>query len=312
MASPTFSSNYNGDVLDYIITAAVTENEAVAKGSVYVIEDVPNKISIAKMTSSANPIIPREAMPTTKSATVTWSEATLTPAEMMIYIPDINPRIFEADWRPFQPTGALPNKVLDPQIQATFAKVVLKQAQNQIGRLFWQGDTSLATSNPLHFFDGYVTRAAASSTNIDATNAGVIAVGTVIAALTNVDAAIPDALYDDPDMVIHMNTGDFRLYQQAVINLTNKGQGPAEVVPPLFKGREIRHYSGFPANRILAAKATTGTDSNLYAATDRVNDVENFVIEKLRPEGEHYFLKALFKMDANFSYDAETVYYVGS
>jgi hypothetical protein len=312
MASPGFSSNYNGDVLDYIITAAVTENEAVSKGSVYVIEDVPNKISIAKMTSSANPIIPREAMPTTKSATVTWSEATLTPTEMMIYIPDINPRIFEAAWRPFQPTGALPNKVLDPQIQATFAEVVLKQAQNQIGRLFWQGDTTLATSSPLHFFDGYITRAIASATNIDAANAGVLSATTIIQALKNVDAAIPDALYDDPDMVIHMNTTNFRQYQDAIIALSNKGQGDAEVVPPIFKGRELRHYSGFPANYLLAAKATTGTDSNLYAATDRVNDVENFVVEKLRPEGELYFLKALFKMDANFSYDAETVYYIGS
>jgi hypothetical protein len=312
MASPAFSSNYNGDVLDFIITAAVTENEAVSKGSVYVIEDVPNKISIAKMVSSANPIIPREAMPTTKSATVTWSEATLTPVDMMIYVPDINPRIFEAAWREFQPTGALPNKVLDPQIQATFAEVVLKQAQNQVGRLFWQGDTSLAASSPLHFFDGYITRAIASATNIDATNAGVLSATTIIQALTNVDAAIPDALYDDPDMVIHMNTTNFRQYQDAIIALSNKGQGNAEVVPPVFKGRELRHYSGFPANYLLAAKATTGTDSNLYAATDRANDVENLIIEKLRPEGEHYFLKALFKMDANFSYDAETVYYIGS
>ncbi len=53
MASPNLISNYNGDVLDYIITEAVTGNEAVQKGSVYVIPDVPNKISIAKMVSSA-------------------------------------------------------------------------------------------------------------------------------------------------------------------------------------------------------------------------------------------------------------------
>ena len=312
MASPTFSSNYNGDVLDYIITEAVTGNEAVSKGSVYVIPDVPNKISIAKMVSSANPIIDREAMPTTKSATVTWSEATLTPVDMMIYIPDINPRIFEAAWRPFQPKGALPNKVLDPNIQKVFADVVLRQAQNQLGRLFWQGDTTLAASNPLHFFNGYVTRAAASSTNIDAANAGVIAVGTVIAAFASVDASIPDALYEDPDMIFHCSTATARLYQNAIIALTYKGQGNADQVPLIYKGREIRAYAGFPANKIIACKATTGTDSNLYAATDKINDVENFMIEKLRPEGEHYFLKALFKLDANFSIDSESVYYVGS
>lgn len=312
MASPALTSNYNGDVLDYIITEAVTGNQAVEKGSVYVIPDVPNKISIAKMVSSANPIIDREAMPTTKSATVTWSEATLTPVDMMIYIPDINPRIFEAAWRPFQPKGALPDKVLDPNIQKVFADVVLKQAQNQIGRLFWQGDTSLASSSPLHFFNGFVTRATASGTNIDATNAGILSASTIIAALESVNNSIPDALFEDPDMVFHMSTTSFRYYQQANRALTYKGAGPADKADSQYAGREIRHYDGFPANKILACKATTGTDSNLYAATDKIQDVENFVIKKLRPEGEHYFLKALFKMDANFSIDSECVYYVGS
>lgn len=312
MANPTLTSNYNGDVLDYIITEAVTENEAVAKGSVYVIPDVPSKISIAKMVSSSNPIRRREAMPTTNSATVTWSEATLTPVEMQIYIPDINPRIFEAAWRPFQPKGSLPDKVLDPNIQKIFADIVLKQAQNQMGRLFWQGDTTLASSDPLSFFNGYMTRAAASSTNIDATPAGAITVSTVLAGFANTDAAIPDALYDDPDMVFHCSTTTFRLYQNAVIAQTYKGQGQADVVPAIYKGREIRYYSGFPNNKILACRATTGQDSNLYAATDKANDMENFKIERLRPEGELFFLLAKFKMDANFSIDSESVYYTGS
>lgn len=310
MASPTFSSNFNGDVLDYIIQESVTGLQAVEKGSVYAIENVMEKISIAKMVASSNPIGDREAMPTTSTGTVTWSEATLEPRDMMVYIPDINPRIFESAWRPFQPTGSLPDKVLDPQVQKVFADVVLKQVQNQLGRLIWQGDTT--TSGALKFFNGYVTRAAASSTNIDATNAGVLSSSTIIAALTNVDAVIPDALYEDPDFVFHMSTASFRMYQAAVLALTYKGQGPAEEVPAVFKGREIRHYSGFPANKILACKATTGTDSNLYLATDKVKDAENLVIAKLRPEGEHYFLKALFKMDANFSIDSESVYYVGS
>jgi hypothetical protein len=63
---------------------------------------------------------------------------------------------------------------------------------------------------------------------------------------------------------------------------------------------------------VLICKATTGTDSNLYAGVDGANDVENFKIERLRPEGELFFLKALFKMDVNFSIDSESVFYVGS
>jgi hypothetical protein len=310
-ASPVLTSNYAGDPLDYIIQETVIGNEVVDKGSVYVIEDVPFKLNIGKMVSTANPIIAREAMPSTKSATVTWTEAQLIPAEMMIYIPDINPRIFEAAWRPFQPKGALPNKVLDPNIQKVFCDVVIKQARKQVGKLLLQGDTTSATA-ALSFFNGFFTRAASSSTNIDVSNLGTISTANVQAILESCQQSVPDALFDDPDMVFHMNTGDFRKYQQSVRQLSYKGQGPAEDVPAEYGGREIRYYSQAPANKIIVCKATTSTDSNFYAAVDKQNDMENFIIEKLRPEGEHYFLKALFKMDANFSIDSESVYYAGS
>lgn len=312
MASPVFSSNYNGDVLDYIIQESVTGLQAVQKGSVYAIENVTEKLSIAKMVASSNPIGDREAMPTTKTGTVTWSEATIEPRDMMVYINDINPRLFENAWRQFQPKGALPDKVLDPQIQKVFADVVLNQVQNQLGRLIWQGDITAGASSALRFFDGYITRAAASGTNIDATNAGVLAVGTIIGALENCQDAVPDALFEDPDMVFHMSTTTYRLYQEALRALTYKGSEYASGSVGSFAGREIRHYSGFPTNKILVCKANTSTSSNLYLATDKVRDSENLVIAKLRPEGEHYFLKALFKMDTAFSIDSESVYYVGS
>jgi hypothetical protein len=312
MASPTITTNYAGDVLDYLVTETVTGNEAFEKNSVYIIPDVPDKISIGKMVSSANPIIDREAMPTTKSATVTKTDFQLQPREMMIYINDINPRTFEHDWRPFQPKGKLPEKVLDPSIQKVFADIVLRQAQNQMGRLIWQGDTTLAASSPLHFFNGYLTRAAASSTNIDVTNIGVLTVNNILQVLNDCDEAVPDGLYEDPDMNYHMSTASFRLFQQAVLNLTYKGQGPADVVPAVFKGRKIKHYSGFGANKVLVARGTSSQDSHLYGATENSRDLENFQIEKLRPEGELYFLKALFKFDANYSLDSETVYYAGA
>ena len=312
MASPVFSSNYNGDVLDYIIQESVLGLQAVEKGSIYAIENVSEKISIAKMVASSNPIGNREAMPTTKTATVTWSEATLEPRDMMVYIPDINPRVFESAWREFQPKGALPDKVLDPNIQKVFADVVLKQIQNQLGRLIWQGDITASSTSALRFFNGYITRAQASSTNIDVTNIGAITAANVIAVLEDCNNSVPDALFEDPDMVFHMSTTTYRLYQEALRATTYKGLEYQSGLAGQFAGREIRHYSGFPNNVVLVCKASTGQDSNLYLATDKVRDTENLVIAKLRPEGEHYFLKALFKMDTAFSIDSESVYYIGS
>jgi hypothetical protein len=181
-----------------------------------------------------------------------------------------------------------------------------------MGRLVWQGDTTLAASSPLHFFNGYLTRSAASSTNIDVTNIGVLTDNNILQVLSDCDEAVPDALFEDPDMCFHMSTASYRMFQRAIHALTYKGQGPADWVPPVYNNRNIKHYSGFGANKILIARGTPGQDSHLYAATESSKDLENFQIEKLRPEGELYFLKALFKFDANFSLDSETVYYAGS
>jgi hypothetical protein len=312
MASPVLTSNYNGDALDYIIQQAVLGNEASEKGSLYVIEDVQEKISIPKMVSSTLPIIANEAMPTTKSATLTWTESTLSPADMMIFIPDIQPRLFENAWRPFHPKGSLPDKVLDPQIQKVIIDIVGKQAQNQIGKMVWQGDTTAAASTRMNFFNGFATRAASSSTNIDVTNIGVITASNVITVLENVLAAIPDALFGNPDFYLNMSTATFRLYQRADRALTTKGSPTFGAAEEVYGDVKIRHYSQFPANTVIGAISTSGQDSAFYAAVDKGRDSENFKIERLRPEGEHFFLLAKFKMDVNYSLDAETVYYLGS
>lgn len=312
MPVPTISSNFNGSVLDYIITESITGTEAFDKGSVFVMEDVQEKISIAKMVSSSLPIGAREAMPSTSTATVTYSEASLSPADMMIFVPNINPRLFENTWREFQPKGSLPDKVLDPRIQKVFAEAVLKQARTQIDKMLWQGDVTAAASTKLNFFDGFTTRAAASSTNIDVTNIGVITQANVMTVLEDVLAAIPDALYGNPDFILNMSTTDFRKYQRADRALTTKGSESWGAAEEMFGDVKIRHYAQFPANKILGCVATQGTDSNLYCAVDKKNDVENFVIVKMETYGELYAMKALFKMDANFSLDSESVYYVGS
>lgn len=311
-ASPTLTSNYNGDVLDYIVEEAVVGNEAFDKGSLYVIDGVQNKISVPKMVSSANPINRREAMPTTKSATITWSEATITPVEMQIYVNDINPRIFEAAWREFQPKGALPDKVMDPRVQKVFADVVLRQAKKQIGKLIFQGDTTLVSTDPMSFFNGFATLSASSSTNIDVANIGPVNQTNIIAILEAIIAAIPDALFDDPDFKIHMSTAAFRAYQAADRALLVKGSPTFGAAAEEYGGKKIVYYSQFPTNVIIACVANTGTESNFYGAVDKVNDMDNFKIERLRPEGELFFLLAKFKMAVGFRLDSESIYYIGS
>ncbi len=259
-----------------------------------------------RLTNSDDVLQDRQALPTTPSNALAYTERQIVPLDVMYY-DKFNPRLFESVWKEFQPQGALVDKVTDPEMQRAIISVVSKSINKQIGKLIWQGDTT--TTGALRFFNGFIPLALADGSVANPTPAGNITSSNVISILDAVDAEIPDALYDDPDFIIHMSTKNFRDYQTAVKNLTYKGQGPADLVPALYKGREIRYYSGFPENYILACKASSTPDSALMAAVDMVNDPENIKIERWRPEGEEFFIKVLFKMAVNYPFSQELILY---
>jgi hypothetical protein len=308
MANPSLSTNNGGQVIPDILELVALGNEAVQKRSVYVIDGIQDKVSLPRLTNTDDVLQNRQALPTTPSNALAYTERQIIPLDVMYY-DKFNPRLFESVWKEFQPQGSLVDRVTDPEMQRAIISVVGKSINKQIGKLIWQGNVAAGSTSPLRFFDGFITKAIADADVIDVTPAGNITASNVIAVLDATDELIPDALYDDPDLVIHMNTGDFRNYQTAVKNLTYKGQGPADSVPAIFKGREIRYYSGFPANYVLACKASPSPDSSLMAAVDMVNDPENIKIERWRPEGEEFFIKVLFKMAVNYPFGQEVVLY---
>lgn len=297
---------------DEILTLTVLGNEAVEKGSLFVFEDVQDKMQIGRMTNEDDIIQVRSATPTNEKGEPDYDEQELDPKEMMVYY-RFNPRIYEPVWREFQPEGPLVDRVLDPEVQRALLQVTNDKIQKQLGELIWQGNNALATSSPLHFFSGYITRAAASADTIDVANIGVITAANVIAILEDVVQAIPDAIFDNSDLVIHMNTGDFRKYQEALRALDFKGSDLFEAGAQRFGGFEIRHYTGLPANSIMTAVSNANqSTTNMFGAVDMADDDKNILIEKWRPESELHFVKLLFKMDVNCGFFQEVVLYQGS
>lgn len=309
MGNPVITTSYAGNDIGKILQLAVVGNEAVKKKSFYIHEGVQKTKEITRGFVADNIIQEHQAMPSIPSNALTFTPRTLTPGKMMIF-DLINPMEFQSFWEQYQPDGPLADKVLNTDILRVILEMYTKKSDNQLGRLIWQGNTSAGATSPLRFFNGIVTRAIADAGVIDVTPAGNITAANVIAILTAVYAAIPDALWEDPSMKIHMNTGDFRKYQDAIIALTYKGQGQAEKVPAIFKGMEIVPYSGFPANYVMAAKADTNPlNTNLHLAVNMTSDTDNLKLERYRPEGDLYFLKAAFMMDANYGFSEEVILY---
>jgi hypothetical protein len=183
----------------------------------------------------------------------------------------------------------------------------MKTVGNQLGKIVWQGDTAGAAD--VSFFDGFLKILPAGGATI-VTPAGAITDGNVITILENCEAAIPSSIWEDPNVVFHMNTTDFRLYQQAARALDFKGPDIGDAQESRFAGRQIRHYTGMAKDSIIVAKATAGKDSNLWAGVDVAGDTENVKIERYRPESERFIVKVLAKMGVNSPNPEETVVYL--
>ena len=309
MANPAITTDYAGEHIGEILQLMVVGNEAVEKGSFYIHEDVQKQTEITRGFAAENLIQEYQAMPTDPSNALSFTPRFLIPDKMMVY-DHVRPMEFQSYWREYQPTGPLVDKVLDPQIQRIIVELYQKQIGLQLGKLTWQGDKTL--TNHLRFVNGIVTRALADSDVIDVANQGLITSSNIISIFEACEAAVPDALFDDPDMTYHMNTGDFRKYQAASRALDEKGSQITAQEEPNFGGRKIKFYSGFPANHIMVAKGNTNpSSSNLRMGVNLTNDFDNLVIEKWRPEGDIWFLKAALQMDVNYAFGQEIVLYAG-
>lgn len=304
--SVAVTSGYNGEVADVIMIALKNGNEAVEKGSVYVEPGVQERLHIPIMTTLDDVIAAAVADPVTAAEAFSWVEKTIVPVSMMFF-DKFNPRNFESVWRPFQPTGPLVDRVNNPKIQAALIQEATKTVGKQIGKLIWQGDTAGATA--VSWFDGYVKLMLADATTVKPTPAGVITAANVIAILEACDAAIPAEIWDDPSVVFHMHTTDYRLYLQAARALDFKGPGIGDAGEERFAGRQIRYYSGMKKDHIIVTKATAGKDSNLWAGVDVVADTETVKIERFRPESELFIIKLLFKYAVNYAIGSQVVIY---
>lgn len=313
MPNPAITTSYAGEDIGQILQLLVVGNEAVDKGSFNIFEGVQKSKFITRGFATANPIQTYQALPATPSNSLSFTERALNPVRLMVY-DLINPMDFQNYWREFQPKGPLADKVLDPAVMKAIVQLYANQIDNQMGRLIWQGDTSLAPTNPLSFVQGIITRAIADGAVVKPTAVGNITAANIIAILTSLDTTIPDALYNVDNYVYHMSTATARIYMDALIALSFKDKGPSDFGRGLdtltFKNRKIVNYNGFPNNFILCARAGSNPlNSHLHMAVNMTSDPDDLKIERFRPEGDQFFLKAQFEFDVNYSFSEEIVLY---
>lgn len=303
MAIRVDNTNYQGEVLERILTLAATGNELVEKGLINVIPGVEKKMSIPRL-KTGKMLQKRKENPEVKDSKgdFNWSERTLEPHDFMAFTL-FNPRAFEQIWRKWQPKGNLVFAQLPPEAQNALLDALSKQVQFELGDCYVNGEYAEGTDDN-KLMDGILTQAAKDKecVVVDAKSAS-----TMLATLALIRKAIPKAMRQNPNLRILMSVEDFDKYDDELTAREAKNASETEVNRKRYKGITIETIAAWPENVIVATLCSPDADGNLFAAVNLQNDESVIQIDKYANASELYFFKLLMKADTNIAFGEEFI-----
>ena len=304
MAVTIKNTNYDGEVLDRILTKAATGNELVQKGLINLVPNVAKKYSIPRLKTNKM-LRKRVEQPEDKDSKgdFIYSEKELVPKDFMAFT-TFNPRSFESIWRPFQPTGNLVFRELPPNIQNVLLKALSDQVDFELGYHFVNGIYVDDSEDDEYLFNGILMRVFEDPEVI---RVQASADDTMIERLMRVRKATPQVLRNNPNFVYIMSVDDADRYDDELILREGKGVNWTDTSAMRFKGTTIKTVSSWPDGLIIGTVATPTEQSNFWGAVNLQNDFDVIQIDKLTNAGERYFFKMLMTADTNTAFGEEVV-----
>ena len=269
---------YAGEVLDTLLTKATTGNQLVAGGHIRVVPNVLKKFAIPRL-RAGRMLQKRKESPTSTDSKgdFTIDEKYLEPQDVMAYT-EFNPRAFESFWRQYQPTGNLVFAELPSNAQSALLTELAKVVDFELGNEFING---VKGNSEGQYFDGILTRIAASATVVKIASPAAITEANVIDKMKAVRASIPKAIKSNPNLKLFMSQEDFDMYENYLTLQPSKGKDYTDMNPERFKG--IRVVLGRLAERRhCGCRLSMGLDSNFWAGVSLVDDTEAILIDKIR------------------------------
>ena len=302
MAIVVRNTDYNGEVLEKILTLATTGNDLVEKGLIMVIPGVEKKISLPRI-KTGRMLQKRKENPTLEDSkgNFNYSEKSLDPEDFMAFT-TFNPRAFEHIWRKWQPKGNLVFSELPPEAQNTLLDELSKSVKFELGWHYINGEFG---DDDDHLFDGILTQAA-RDTEVVVVSAPSDT-SSMLAKLKAVRAAVPKALRENPNLRILMSIDDFDKYDNELTEREYKNASETDLNKKRYKGITIETLNSWPDDLIVATICSPSADGNLFAGVNLQDDEEVIQIDKWMNSSELYFFKLLMKADTNIAFGEEFV-----
>jgi hypothetical protein len=295
------NTNYNGEVLEQLLTLAATGNELVERGLVHIEPGVSDKFSIPRL-RTGKMLQKRKEMPedSDSKGDFNYSEKELKPNDFMAFT-TFNPRSFEKVWRKWQPKGNLAFAELPPEAQNALLNELVKTVRFELGDHFINGEYADNDDNKL--FNGIIFRMKNDEDTIKVRGSSP----TMISRLSRIRKFIPVTMRNNPGLRILMSISDFDTYDDELTNKTVKGVDYTDISQRRYKGIAIEPLSAWPDGLIVATICGMDYNSNLWVAVNLQDDMDVIQIDKLTNAGERYFFKMLMKADTNVAFGEEVI-----
>jgi hypothetical protein len=301
MALVVQNTNYNGEVLERLLTLAATGNELVENGLIHIEPGVSEKFSIPRL-KTGKMLQKRKEMPENSDSKgdFSYSEKELKPVDFMAFT-TFNPRSFEKVWRKWQPKGNLVFAELPPEAQNALLSELIKTVRFELGYHFIQGEYEENDDNKL--FNGIIYRMKNDPETIGIRSSAPNMIGK----LYRLRKAIPVTMRNNPGLRILMSITDFDTYDDELTNKIVKGVDYTDVSLRRYKSITIEPLANWPDGLLVATICGMDYNTNLWAAVNLQDDMEVIQIDKLTNAGERYFFKMLMKADTNVAFGEEVI-----
>jgi len=298
------NSNYDGEVLESLLTRAATGNELVGEGLICVIPNVQKKITIPRLKTDKM-LQKRKEEPTLNDSKGKFdiSHKKLEPKDFMAFTV-FNPRTFEQYWRKYQPTGPLVFAELPTVGQNALLDALAKQVEFELGDHYINGEYE-DSNDDTKLFDGILKQMTKDS---DIVVVAKPTETTITARLKAMHKSMPKELKKNPNLKFIMSIEDWDKYDDELTARDGKNASETEVNKKRYKNIAIHDLAAMPEGLIIATLCSQDQlTSNLFAAVAFEDDENVIKIGPLSNAGELYFFKMLMKVDTNIAFGEEVI-----
>ena len=306
MALSITDTTYAGEAAGQFIVKALTGNETVQGGHIYVQDGIKKAFTIPRVETDG--IVQDYSAEPTASGTITVSGKTLSPQKFQLFT-TFNPQDFNDHWFATQMEGGLLDERLPASIESAIIQEYMKYFDNYMNKAIWQARTT--NTDTFKYWNGIIYNALADADVVDTASATTLTAANIEAQLQLVEDkirdSVPDLLYDE-NMKIFVSYKTANLWEQAQFAGTYKGANNTERGILRFHGRQIVPIKGMPDNTMFAAKGAADRSSNLWLG---INDFADATVQvgKYSNYGDLWFIRMIFQADVEIGFGSECVLY---